>query len=496
MKPYLSLEEKFRTLNGLEGAIAMLHWDHATVMPVGSASARAEQLATLQSLHHGILTSPQLADLLDEAEGLRRELDNWQQANLRLMRHKWKHANAVDSRLVVAHTHASSECEMAWREARKRNDFAAYAPLQQKVVDLTREMALAKGEAFGCSPYAAMLDKYDVGREVSEIDAVFSELTTFLPSFLQNVLENQRSAPAPEFPFGPFAVDKQKKLGTVFMQALGFDFERGRLDESTHPFCGGVPDDVRITSRYDIADFTSGLMGILHESGHALYEQNLPKAWRGQPVGEVHSMTMHESQSLLIEMQVCRGRDFLQYAAPVITEILGGEGTAWEADNFRRLYSRVEPGLIRVDADEITYPLHIILRYRIEQQLVAGALQVKDIPAMWNTGMKELLGIDVTSDRDGCMQDIHWTDGSFGYFPTYTLGAMYAAQFFHTAREKNPEIVRGIRKGDFAPLKNWLRENIHEKASLLTPGELLKQATGEPLNAEIYKNHLKNRYLS
>lgn len=280
------------------------------------------------------------------------------------------------------------------------------------------------------------------------------------------------------------------------MERLGFDFNHGRLDVSLHPFCGGTSDDVRITTRYDEADFTSALMGVLHETGHALYERGLPKNWRGQPVGQARGMAVHESQSLLVEMQVCRSREFLAFAAPIMRNVLVGRGPAWDVDNLSRLYTRVEPGFIRVDADEVTYPAHVILRYKLERTMIAGDMEPADLPAAWNEGMQRLLGLTPPDDRLGCLQDIHWYDGAWGYFPTYTLGAMTAAQFFDAAVRADPDIKTGIASGNFLPLIGWLRDNIHGKGSLLSSQDLLVAATGSPLDPEIFKTHLKQRYLS
>ena len=252
------------------------------------------------------------------------------------------------------------------------------------------------------------------------------------------------------------------------MERLGFDFHHGRLDVSLHPFCGGTPDDVRITTRYDEADFRSALMGVMHETGHALYERGLPAAWRGLPVGDARGMMLHESQSLLIEMQVCRSRAFLAFAAPLLREAFGGDGPAWRADNLYRYYTRVEPGFIRVEADEVTYPAHVILRYDLERAMIAGDLDPADLPGAWNDGMRKLLGITPPNDRLGCLQDIHWYDGAWGYFPTYTLGAMAAAQIFQAAVAAEPAIPDGIARGEFAPLVGWLRANVHGKGSLLS----------------------------
>jgi len=234
---------------------------------------------------------------------------------------------------------------------------------------------------------------------------------------------------------------------------------------------------------------------VLHETGHALYERGLPKPWRGQPVGEALGMSVHESQSLLIEMQVCRSQGFLEYAAPLIRAAFNGSGAAWEPDNLYRLYTTVAPGFIRVDADEVTYPAHVILRYRLERALIEGDMEVPDIPAAWNQGMERMLGVSPPSDREGCLQDLHWYDGAWGYFPTYTLGAMTAAQLFKAAKKAVPGIEPRIAKGDFQPLFRWLKTNVHAKGSLLPARELLIEATGRALDPEVFKAHLKARYL-
>jgi carboxypeptidase Taq len=280
------------------------------------------------------------------------------------------------------------------------------------------------------------------------------------------------------------------------MRVLGFDFEHGRLDISLHPFCGGVPDDVRITTRYNEDDFTQAVMAVIHETGHALYERGLPPAWRHQPVGQARGMSLHESQSLLMEMQASRSRQFIAFVAPLAREAVGGNGPAWDEGNLYRLYTRVKPDFIRVDADEVTYPAHVILRYRLERALIAGDMAVDDLPAAWNAGMKELLGIVPPSDREGCLQDIHWYDGAWGYFPTYTLGAMTAAQLFDAACRANPQIPTSIGRGDFVPLLAWLREHVHGHGARLSNRELLTRATGRPLDPAVFKRHLETRYLS
>ncbi len=309
------------------------------------------------------------------------------------------------------------------------------------------------------------------------------------------MLERQRARPAPLPLDGPFDVAAQRALGVKLMAALGFEFAHGRLDVSHHPFCGGTPDDVRITTRFDPADFTSSLMAVLHETGHALYERGLPAAWRHQPVGGARGMSLHESQSLLIEMQACRSRAFAEFAAPLARAAFGGAGPAWDADNLHRLSTRVVPGLIRVDADEVTYPAHVILRYRLERALLAGELDLADLPGAWRDGMRSLLGIAPDDDKDGCLQDIHWPSGAWGYFPTYTLGAMTAAQLFAAARTQLPGLIKDLARGDFSQLLGWLRANVHGHGSRYSAAELLTRATGAPLGVAAFKRHLEARYL-
>ena len=493
---YLELETRHRRVALLGETSAILHWDTAAIMPDGAASARAEQLAEMQAVIHGLKTASEVGDLISEAEAQAGNLDDWQRANLSEMSRQWIKARAVPEDLVISLSRACSACETAWRSARPAADFSAVKPLLQEVLDLTREAGQAKAEALCLSLYDALLDDYEPGGRSADIDRVFGELQAFLPNFLQEALDVQASRPSAVRPEGPFPIDMQKALGERFMKAIGFDFDRGRLDVSHHPFCGGTPEDVRITTRYDEDDFTSSLMGVLHETGHAMYERGLPEAWRRQPVGQALGMSIHESQSLLIEMQVCRSRTFIEWAAPIMKEAFNGSGPAWEMENLYRLYTRVKPDFIRVDADEVTYPAHVILRYRLERALLDGDMTLDELPAAWNDGMKELLGIVPPTDREGCLQDVHWYDGAWGYFPTYTLGAMSAAQLYAAACDADAEIPEGISDGDFHPLMTWLRENVHSKGRLVTSADLLIATTGKPLSTDGFADHLKSRYLA
>lgn len=491
---YEKLEQRFRRILILGDAGEALNWDYATMMPVGGGPARGEQLAELSAVRHALLTDTETADLLEEA-AQDDSLNDWQSANVKAMRRKWAHATALSEDLVLAFSKACTACETVWRGARAENDFAAVLPHLEALLMLVRESARAKSEKLGLSPYDALLDEFEPGERSADIDIRFAELEAFLPGFLGTVLEKQQSDPAPPFPQGPFAAESQRQLGLKLMTALGFDFNHGRLDVSLHPFCGGTPDDVRITTRFDEDDFSSAMMGVLHETGHALYERGLPARWRYQPVGQALGMAVHESQSLLIEMQMSRSRGFLEFVAPLMREAFKGSGPAWDVEALYRNLIKVEPGLIRVDADEVTYPLHVILRYRLEKQMIAGDLALSDLPAAWNDGLENLLGIRPGSDREGCLQDIHWYDGAWGYFPTYTLGAMTAAQLYASALEDEPRISTGIPQGNFTPLTDWLVDNVHAMGSLLSAATMVEKATGRPLNADAFTRHLKARYL-
>ncbi|MEX0922064.1 MAG: carboxypeptidase M32 [Rhodovibrionaceae bacterium] len=492
---YRELEQRFRRLNALREAEGLLHWDGATLMPEGGAEARSEQLAALGVLGHELLTHGRTGELLDAAEAELNGGDPWRAANLREMRREWRHATALDSAFVEALSKACNRCEMIWREARPKSDFALVLPALREVLALTREAAARKAEVFGCSPYDALLDLYEPGLQAARIDAVFAQVESFLPGLLEEVLECQAAAPAARMPEGPFPVARQEALARQVMAQVGFDFRHGRLDTSLHPFCGGVPEDVRITTRYDDADFLTSLSGVLHETGHALYERGLPADWRLQPVGKARGMMLHESQSLLIEMQACRSPEFIGYLAPLARAAFEGEGAVWEAENLLRLVNRVRPDFIRVDADEVTYPAHVILRTRLEQALLSGDLDPAELPGAWNEAMQRLLGITPPDDRRGCLQDIHWYDGAFGYFPTYSLGAMTAAQLFAAARAARPEIPAALARGDFAPLLAWLREKVHGLGSSLSGEEIVAAATGAPLDPRVFEAHLRRRYL-
>lgn len=497
----LQLEHRFRRIAHLQHIAAIMQWDEAVMMPAAAGAERADALATLGVVVHEHLTAPELRDWLQAAELEHKagNLGDAQAANLREIQRVVRRANALPSRLVEACARAQLRCEQAWRVQRKANDWENFAKLLQDVVAHKREAASALGEALGVGRYDALLDEFEPFYKSEQIDVQFAQLRAFLPELIDSVIERQRSQPFLT-PRGPFPQATQEQLARKLMAAVGFDMQRGRLDLAHHPFCGGVASDVRVTNRYDEGDFSSGLMGVLHETGHAKYEQGRPRELRDQPVGEARGMSVHESQSLLQEMQISRSREFLVFAAPLIVQAFpdaaAAQPEAFSVNNLLRMVTRVARTKIRVNADEVTYPCHILIRYDLERKLIDGQLEVKDIPEAWDRGMRELLQISTGDDyRDGCMQDVHWASGAFGYFPTYTLGAMTAAQLFAALERALPNVREQIAIGQFDAINDFLRDKLWSQASLHTTDELLRHATGETLNASYFENHLRRRYL-
>ena len=489
---YDRLSARFARLAALEEAAAILHWDAAAMMPEGGAAARAEQLATLAGLSHELLTAPEAAADLATAEAH----GEWAEANLRLMRRAHARAACLPRALVERAARANSACEKLWRRAKAAADFALVAPALAEVLACQREIAARLSDALGLAPYDALLDGYQPGVTAAEIEPVFAAYVAFLRDALPRAEAIQAAAPLPLPLPGPFPVAVQRALCRELAERAGLEPQHFRLDESLHPFCGGTPTDVRITTFYDEADVAKAVLGVLHESGHALYERGLPAAWARQPVGQAAGMAVHESQSLIIEMQACRSDAFLSWLGRRLHQAFGGDPAAYTPQNLARIWRRVARGFIRVDADELTYPAHVILRFRLERAMIEGTLDVPALPAAWNEGMRDLLGITPPDDAKGCLQDIHWHDGAFGYFPCYTLGAMAAAQLMAAARAATPGLDEALAEGNLAPLVAWLRRNVHSHGARLGLQDLLRAATGKPLDPADFLAHLTRRYLS
>jgi len=495
MSAYQKLVSHFQTIHNFSHLSSICGWDQATMMPSGGHQARSEAMTAL-SLHiHHLSTQDSVGDWIAEAEN--ETLSATEKSSLREMKRSWNQATALPEDLVKAQSLAGSMCEYAWRTQRGENDWQGFSKYFSEVVNLSQQEAKIRAESMpdGTTPYDAMLDLFEPGTNTIFLNNLFSNVKSWLPELTQQVQDKQASE-SYLTPKGHFPTSSQKALGKDVMTLLGFDFNHGRLDVSTHPFCGGVPSDVRMTTRYDEADFISALMGTIHETGHARYEQGLPKDLRSLPVGQARSMGIHESQSLFFEMQLGRSKAFITHLAPMAAKAFNQQSSqVFEANNLATLYTRVTPGYIRVDADEVTYPAHVILRYEIERDLINDVIRYQDIPEIWDQKMQQYLGLSTENNfKDGCMQDIHWTDGSFGYFPSYTLGAMYAAQFMAKLKE-SVEVESHVQHGELAPIFDWLQNNIWSKASTLKTDDLVISATGEVLNSEHFKQHLIHRYL-
>jgi carboxypeptidase Taq len=483
---------RWRRMHALGHLQAIAEWDRAAMMPAKGNAARADALAEVDTLLHGLRTSADLADLLQRAGD--EPLDDLQRANLAEMRREWRLANALPVALVEAQTRARAHCEHAWQAQRPANDWAGYATNLRPVVDHAREQARRLADVSGLAPHEALIDTFEPGMTHAELDRLFGDLLQWLPDLVRKARDKQAQETLIA-PIGPFPKAAQRALNLDVMRLLGFDFDAGRLDESAHPFNGGVPEDTRMTTRYSEADFLTSMMATVHETGHARYEQNLPRELLGQPVARARSAGIHESQSLSFEMQLAQTPAFVRQLTALIIRHLGAQ-PAFTEENLYRLVTRVQPGFIRVDADECTYPLHVILRYGIERALIEGEIDVDDIPALWDARMREYLDIDTRGNyRNGCMQDVHWGAGLFGYFPSYALGAMYAAQWFTQIRRQQPALDARIAEGDLQPAFDWLAEHIWRQGSRWSTEALTRRASGEALNPQHYRRHLEARYL-
>jgi carboxypeptidase Taq len=489
---YAELARAQLRLHRLAHLGSIVGWDRATMMPPGGNEARAAAEAELDTVIHRLRSDPQQERLLRAAEA--EPLDEAERANLREIRRLHRQETVLPEALVEAKAMVTARCEHAWRTQRPANDWKGFLPNLREVVRIAREEAKLLSQEMGLTRYDAMMDRWEPGMRSAELDRLFGDLRQWLPDLITRVRGKQAGERVIE-PAGPFPIARQRDLGLALMRLLGFDFTAGRLDESAHPFCGGVPEDVRLTTRYSEDDFTNSMMSTAHETGHARFQQNLPREWLGQPLGVARSAAIHESQSLAVEMQLVRHRAFAGLLAPLLRQHLGDQ-PAFEPANLFALLTRVEAGYIRVDADELTYPLHVILRYEIERPLIEGEIEPDDIPSLWDEKMSSLLGLDTRGNyRDGCLQDVHWSEALFGYFPTYTLGAMYAAQWFAAIRGAHPDLDEKIAAGDLEPVFAWLRDNIWTQGRRWETDELVRRASGEALNPAHFRRHLESRYL-
>jgi carboxypeptidase Taq len=493
--PYARVVHRFATAGKIAAAQMMLNWDAQTHMPRGGAWARGEQMAALTEVSAELIGGPAADDELSQAEEMKGALEPDQRADLEEMRRSWVHAAAVPKDMQAAKSRMSQALQAVWTRAKPDNDFASFAAPFADLLSLIREIAAVKAEALGTSAYSALMDEFDPGVGEAAVDPVFDDLAVFLPPLIAEVRERQAGWPSPiAFPGAP--VDKQAALAHRLALVVGHDPEQFRIDSAPHPFSvPHSPGDVRFTTRYDEADIRFAIMATLHEAGHAMYERNLPRDFAFRPGGMARGMTAHESQSLSLEKLIGRSREFLGFLAPLTAAILGGDPAAWAFPNQLNVWRRLDDGFIRVDADEISYPLHVILRYRLEKALLGGELAVADIPGAWDEMFERLLGRRPPSLAKGCLQDIHWAAGAIGYFPNYAMGSMLAAQLFERATADDPDILPSLARGDFAPYFAWVRPRVHARASLVDFASLVVDATGGPLATDAFKRHVKRRYL-
>ncbi len=489
-RQYNALLVRLREIGLLSSVASLLNWDERTQLPAKGTEHRANQSSLLARMVHQQFTSAQVGQLLAELEqsDLVRDADSDAAVNLRETRRAYDRARKLPDSLVEEMAHLAVLAQQAWVEARQKSDFTIFAPWLEKTLSLKRQQAQCIG--YSGHPYDALLDEFEPGDTTEDLRKVFESLRDPLVDLIRKVGDSRRKPPV-EILQRRFPRAAQENLARQASTAIGFDFAAGRLDVSVHPFCSGMgPGDVRLTTRYDENYFVDAFFGVLHETGHGLYEQGLPPEHFGTPRGESISLGIHESQSRMWENLVGRSRAFWQFFLPAartqFTESLAGV----TVDDWYAAINDVQPSFIRTESDEATYNLHILLRFEIEQAMITGDLAVAEIPSVWNQKMRQYLGLTPPDAAQGVLQDIHWSGGAIGYFPTYTLGNLYAAQFFEEARADLGDLDSQFSRGQFHPLLDWLRKNIHRHGKRFSARQLVKKVTGAELSAEPLLRHL------
>ncbi|WP_303673210.1 carboxypeptidase M32 [Vampirovibrio chlorellavorus] len=481
-------------IHDLSATQAILSWDLETYMPEQGGPLRAKQMATLAKLSHNMMTSPEMAEHLRNLRqpGVLEKLDTMSQALVREVGRNFDKSQKTPIELLQEIVETTAEAHKIWVEARANKNFKQFEPVLRKIVSLNQRMAEAQG--YEDSPYDALLDDYEPGLTVKQLDPQFQQLKAELVPLLKAI---QGSGYTPQTDFlhqGPFPQSDQLAFSEQVLKDMGFDFAAGRLDLAPHPFSSGTSSmDVRLTTRVDEYDVFSALSSSMHEGGHGMYEQGVNPALNRTPLAEGTSLGIHESQSRMWENLVGRSKAFWSHYLPKLQATF----PALEGVDLARFYhaiNRVQPSFIRVEADEVTYNLHIMVRYEIEKALIEGTMNVDEVPEAWAAKMREYLGITPANDAEGALQDIHWSHGSFGYFPTYTLGNLYSAQFFNTAKQQNPTLEQDIAHGNLLTLKNWLNQEIHAVGKMESAATIVQRVTGEPLNARYFVDYLWQKY--
>lgn len=489
--PYTKLLKISREIAFLSSASAALNWDIETYMPAKALKFRAEQLAYFGSESHRLFTSKKVGQLIAACEQQGFAPDSDEAANVRDWRRRYDRATKVPARLVEKLERVRAHSREAWKTAREQSKFRLFKPQLQKIVDLNRQMADCWG--YRESSYDALIEGYEPGATASQLRTLFASLRPEIVSVL-NVAREKFAAIPEDFLAGNYPIAAQQAFNQKVAAAIGFDFEAGRIDTTTHPFCETIgPGDCRLTTRYDEKNFAQSLYGVLHEAGHGLYEQGLREECYGTPLGSAVSLGIHESQSRLWENHVGRSPAFWEHWHPIACEHFPGLKRFTPAQISAGV-NRVAPSFIRVEADQVTYDLHIILRFNVESKLFNGELAVADVPAYWNEEFERNFGLKVARDADGCLQDIHWSIGLLGYFPTYTLGNLNAAQLMHRARTDHPALEAELARGEYHTLLQWLRTKVHQAGSRYTPLELMRHATGETTQSAYHLDYLRKKF--
>jgi carboxypeptidase Taq len=491
---YAELIRRVKEARLLESCGSVLGWDERTYMPREGSAHRAEQLALLARMTHEMLTAPQLGELLGAVESspLVADAESVPAVNVREIRRTYDRAVKLPATLVEELARTTTRAQQVWQEARKNNDFASFQPWLEKIVHLKRQEAAAVG--YQAAPYDALLDEYEPGATTAEVTRVFADLRADLVPLIGTIAAAGKRAPH-DLLEREYPVERQQIFGQAAAAAIGFDFRSGRLDVTTHPFCSGIgPGDCRLTTRYNARHFNEGFFGILHEAGHGIYDQGLATEHFGTPMGSACSLGIHESQSRLWENQVGRGLPFWKHFFPRARQVFHDALHDVRLEDWLFAVNDVQPSFIRVEADEATYNLHIILRFELEQALINGQLKPADVPTVWNERFQKSLGLLPPNDTKGCLQDIHWSMGGLGYFPTYTLGNLYAAQFMEQARQDLDDLEGDFHRGEFGRLKGWLNEKVHREGQRYRPRVLCERVTGRPLSHKPLLKYLQKKY--
>ncbi len=490
---YEKLRAHMKELYALWSASALAEWDQETYMPAGGGDSRSNMLGLLARLTHEMFTDQKVKDWLIECEGS--DLANGETieaANIRELRRQYDRRTKLPKEFVEEEAKLNSKSQQVWAEARKKSDFSMFAPYLEKMLVMQKR----KADLFGSEtePYDALMYDFEPGGTAVEVESVFEALRPELVS-LNAKLKDAPRRPNLGILKRPYDISKQRIFSEIVVAALGYDFNEGRLDEVAHPFCTSFgPGDTRICTRYYPEDLAEGLTGAMHEAGHALYDTGLNREEYGMPCGDATSSSIHESQSRLWENQVGRSRGFWEYFFPQAKRIFRESLDGVSLDEFYHAMNYSAPSFIRVEADEATYNLHIMLRFEIERAMLRGELKVADIPGEWNKRFREYFGIEVDKDSNGCLQDVHWSLGCIGYFPTYCLGNLYAAQFYAKANEEVPGLESDFARGDFSRLLNWLRRNIHVHGSRYRAADLCQKVTGKPLSHQPLIDYMTAKY--